>query len=920
MRRVVAAVLLLISVALVAFVLMRRSSPAGPVGEWSVERGKRPVVLITVDTSRADRFEPYGAENVATPVLQRLADRAVVFENAIAVAPITLVAHTTILTGTYPFEHGVRNNGIQYVPDEMTTLAERLRDHGYRTGAFVSAAVLESRYGLDQGFEVYDDDLSAGRNRSPRQVPDRPAEATIESVFSWLDTLEENEKYFLWVHFYDPHAPYSPPAPFRDDYRERLYDGEIAYLDSQIGTLLRHPRLRGVGDDEPIVTVIGDHGESLGEHGEQTHAILAYDSTLRIPWILRVPGMDSARRVQQNVGQVDWMPTMLSILGLSADGMEGRDLVPVIEGAADAASSQHAYYSETYLPFYTYGWSKLRAFRRGGWKFIDAPTPELYDLSGDPRELSNVHEGQPGVAHDLARDLRERLEAAGGGDRETSLELDSESVEKLRSLGYLATGSTAGRGSDERLDPKEVIDLHVGLERARMLLRDQLFDQAEEQLSRVLRRDPKNLAALVDLATALEGKGESEAALEVLDRALSIDPDYDRLYLLLARLEANLGRLDKALELVQLAVDKDPNNPDALVQMSAILSRLGRSQDVVTVLESALQTFPEHPRLNLTRARLIEMPAGNLEEAEARVGRALGRDPFLTEGWVLLGQILEGQKRLDEAVDSYRQGLERRVDAAELHSPLGLLLARRGLRQEAEPHLREAIRLTRRFRPDLHVALGALLAESGRVEEAQQEYAKVLEVQPNHPRARNNQAIALFHSGRTDEAEEILTQLVTDAPGMADVHNNLAAIAVQKEQWQKVEIHGKRALEINPELVQAWNNLAVALEELGRREESRDAYARAIALDPDYWQARFNLGVLLARSGEAERAAETFTEVLNQVPSLAEAHFQLGELYEGPLADPERAATHFNAFLRYAPDDPRSSAVKSRIGRSNPAS
>ena len=867
-------------------------------------------MLVTLDTTRADRLEPYGAEDVATPVLGRLAQQGIVFENAVAVAPITLVAHTSILTGLNPFEHGVRNNGIQYVPQELTTLAERLREKGYRTAAFVSAAVLDRRYGLDQGFEVYDDDLSAGRDRRPRSVADRPAEATVAAASAWLEGVADDERYFLWVHFYDPHAGYSPPPPYRDDYRERLYDGEIAYTDAQLGQLLEHPRItRG---EEPIVAVIADHGESLGEHGEQTHAILAYDSTLHVPWILRLPEGPAGIRVKPTVGQIDVMPTLLGLLGFDVpEEISGRDLVPVIDGRA--TGPEPAYYSETYLPFYTYGWSKLRALRQGDWKLIAAPKPELFHIGKDPRELTDVYQRQPGPAHDLERDLGEMLAAVDDAEKEATLAIDSEATEKLRSLGYLATGSGRRDTAGERPSPMDMIDLHVGMEQARALLEDRLFGQATQKLRDVLRRDPDNLAALIDLAAALEGQGKTDEAVRIVERGLEIDPEYQRLHLSLSRLEAQRGNPEQALQLAELAYQKDAKNPEAVVWLASMLTRANRFPETKAILESGLETIPEHPWLNLSYARMVEMREGRLEEAETRLRRALDRDPFLASGWNLHGQLLDRTGRSLEAVESYRKGLERQTDSGELHGALGHLLARLGEHAEAEQHLREAIRLTPRFRADLYVSLGGLLAEAGRYTDAQAEYEKVLAVEPKHPGARNNAAIALFRSGQLDQAEAQLQELVAEFPAMADGHNNLAAIAIERRQWQAVEFHARRTLELDPKLVQAWNNLAISLEAQGELAEARQAYEQALALAPKSWQTRFNLGIMLRRSGDHAASASTFEEVLGQVPRQPEAHLELGQLYAESLADPVRARTHFNAFLRYAPNHPRAEEIRSLL-------
>ncbi|MEM1179641.1 MAG: sulfatase, partial [Acidobacteriota bacterium] len=341
---------------LLALILGPASGCSGPTGAPEapspqdlapIERLARPFVLVTLDTTRPDRLQPYGADDVATPTLLRLAREGVVFEEAMAVAPITLVAHTSLLTGLNPPRHGVRNNGIHFVGDELETMAEILGGHGYRTAAFVSASVLEARYGLDQGFETYDDDLSTGTNRQPRVVPDRSAGATVDAASRWLDSVRADERFFLWVHFYDPHAVYSPPAPYRDRYRDRLYDGEIAYMDAELGRLLGHPALA-----DAAVAVVGDHGESLGEHGEQTHAILAYQSTLHVPFFLQVPGGPEGLRVPTPVSHVDLLPTALDLLGLPfsiTGGSDGRSLVPLLEGhdvARGADTPDH--YAETY--------------------------------------------------------------------------------------------------------------------------------------------------------------------------------------------------------------------------------------------------------------------------------------------------------------------------------------------------------------------------------------------------------------------------------------------------------------------------------------------------------------------------------------------------------------------------------------------
>lgn len=894
----------------VACLLLTGCTPSDDLpAEATVPRQPRSILLITLDTTRADRLSPYGAETAETPHLQALAGEGLLFEHAYSVAPITLVAHTSILTGLYPPQHGVRNNGTHYVPDELQTLAELLRDEGYRTGAFVSAAVLEKRYGLPQGFEVYDDDLSTGRERHPRMVPDRPAEATVDSTMAWLDGLEDDDRFFAWVHFYDPHAAYSPPPPYRDRFRDRLYDGEIAYMDAQIGRLLEHPRLRR--NQDLLVSVIGDHGESFGEHGEQTHAVLAYDSTLRVPWILRLSGGPKGLVYSEPVNHVDVLPTLLDAVAVEVpENLPGISALERMDGRLP--QPRGAMYSETYLPYYTYGWEKLKVLRRGSLKYIEAPTPELYDLKRDPNELSNRFEQQPGDAHDLSRDLEEFLAQVGDPERETSLELDAEAADKLRSLGYLSFGGVTAEDR-QRPDPKDVIHLHVGLEKARRLMRDRLYEPAAQHLRSVLNEDESNLAALSELAQVYEEQGDVEKGLEVVQQALALDPNNPGLTLRLASFEAQNQRLDKALELTQAALELDPNHLETRIQRAIFLQRSKRFDEAQEELETALGVEATHPRLNAFYARLVDVRKGQLEAAENRLRGALEADPFLVIGYRMLGDVLARQGRADEAAEIFRGGLERAPDDGQLHARLGLLLARHGdPKGDAERHLSEGIRLIDTFRGDLHAARGGLLAEQGRFSEALDAYERVLAVEPGNVAALNNRAIAWFQTGRADDAVRELNEVVAQFPHHADSYNNLAAIAIFRRDWPEVEKQSRAALAVDDGLTQAWNNLGVGLEEQGRLEAAEAAYRRALEQAESYWQARFNLGVLLRKAGRRAEALSALERVLDEVPVFPDVHLELAELYD-QSAKSAKAKDHWNAWLRLVPEHPRAEEIRRRI-------
>lgn len=890
-----------------ALYLVIPSSDLMPRGK-RIARQAQSFLLITTDTTRPDHLSPYGAEDVETPAIQALADSGIVFDQAFAVAPITLVSHSSMLTGLYPPHHGIRNNGLHYLTDDIRTVAEDLRDEGFRTAAFISAAVLDRRYGLNQGFEVYDDDLSQGGNRRARMVPDRPAGLTVDAALKWLEGLGPDEHFFLWVHLYDPHAIYSPPPPYRDRYRENLYDGEIAYMDSQIGRLLASPRL--ISDSGTAVALMADHGESLGEHGEETHALLAYDSTLHVPLILRSPGLQAGSRAQLPVSGIDMTPTILDLLGekIPSD-LDGRSIPWLLEHP----EFSRGLYSETWLPFYTYGWAKLQVLRRGAFKLIAGPGPELYDTSRDPHELSNIYTQEPGEVHDLETELEKMRDQWKDSTHEARLELDEESQAQLRALGYLASGDLPSRDDAERPNPRDMIEIHVGLERARRLSSMGLYEQAVAGLKEVLKEDPENLAALMDLSDNYNEMGRKDEAVEIATKTVRIDPEFVRGYIQLASLELERKAPEKSLPLLERALEIDPHNVDALLRKATVLRRLGRKKEMVKLLDRVVEEFPEQPNVNVAYARWVELPNKKEKEAEARIRRALERDPYVSSAWKTLGEMLQRQHRPEDAIEAYREGLRRTPDSADLHGELGLLLAGLGRAAEAGPHLEEGLRLSRGFRPDLHLALGALAAEAGRYSEAEKHYKVVLEKEPSNPAAHNNMAIALYRLGRPAEAMAELRSLIKIHPKYADAINNLAGIAVDQGQWKEAEKWARRTLELDPSSFEAQNNLGVALDETGRSAEAERHFRKALELQPGYRTAQVNLGITLRKLGKAKEAAEILQGTLKAMPSDPIVHLELGDLYAGPLEDPGRAKLHYNAFLAAAPRHPRAEEIRKKL-------
>lgn len=414
------------------------------------------VVVITLDTTRADRLSPYGYMNVSLPSLERLATEGVVFDQATSVAPLTLPAHTSLFTGVLPQNHGVRDNADHALAETETTLAETLRARGFRTGAFIGSVVLNPDRGLKQGFEHYAGvPLSDARTPETRQ---RRANDVIDDALKWLDTVGDS-RFFLWAHLYDAHRPYDPPEPYRTTYGHNLYVGEIAFMDAQIGRLLQALERRRLLD-RTVVVVVADHGESLGAHGERDHGIFVYEDVVRIPFIVRAPGLNP-RRVGEVVRITDVMPTVLESLHEDVPApLDGVSLGELMRGRRSDLELEA--YSESLYPE-RLGWSALRALRTGGFKLIDAPRPELYDLGKDPFEEQNIYDSRPALAERMTARLAVLMKGRGSGTALSRSSATPELQAQLASLGYVS--GSAPRSATARAgppDPKDCIGTYSG--------------------------------------------------------------------------------------------------------------------------------------------------------------------------------------------------------------------------------------------------------------------------------------------------------------------------------------------------------------------------------------------------------------------------------------------------------------------------
>lgn len=664
------------------------------------------LLLVTLDTTRADRIgafaRPGGEPPPATPRLDALAARGTIFTQAVAVTPLTLPAHTTILTGLLPGAHGVRDNGGFRVPPERVTLAELLAGRGFATGGFVSSYVLDRRWGIAQGFERYFDDFDVTKSDASSLEIERRGDETVGAALDWLGGVGP-KRFFAWVHLFDPHAPYAAPEPYGSKYAARPYDGEIAWTDELVGRLVDGLDRLGLGG-RTLVVVVGDHGESLGEHGESGHGFFLYEQVTHVPLLVAgPPGMLAAgRRVDAVVRQVDLAPTLADLLG-APRGLEpgpGRSLRPLLEGGGGAATPPPPGYSETFYPRLRFGWSELRAVRTARWHFIEAPRPELYDLEHDPGETENVAAREPATVAELRAHLA-GIDAAtqplaGGAARADE---DPETTRKLAALGYIGGGAAVDPGKSFRdlPDPKDRVGIYARLLRANALalgadpaaaareleavtaedpgmveawyLRGNLrfeardFDGAARLYRRVLQLQPTHDWAILGLADSLAGLGRVDDAILGYRRYLAEHPDNAPVEYRFATMLLDQGRLDEAEAGYRRVLALEPKSAEAEVGISAVAQRRGDSRAALAALDRALALDPAARFANFNRARIHE-EAGRLEEARAGYLAEIAADPGNFQAWFRLGRLQSQLGIPPAALRAMRAAADSRPDLA----------------------------------------------------------------------------------------------------------------------------------------------------------------------------------------------------------------------------------------------------------------
>ena len=703
------------------------------------------VVVISIDTLRRDHLAPYGAA-FETPTASRLAREGVVFEHAVSQVPLTLPSHSSLFTGMYPAHHGVRDNGGFVLGKESTTLAERFTAAGYRTAGFVSAYVLHSSWGIGQGHQTYDDffDYAGLENRSLTDV-ERPAAPVVDAALAWLRQPRRGERpFYLWMHIFDPHLPYEPPAEYRHK-APTPYAGEVMYADAQVGLLLDALDTMGVRRDTMVV-YLSDHGESLGEHGEPTHGIFLYGATLDVPLIIAPPSGGSlgspavalaGRRVGSLARLVDVTPTVLDLVGLPVpSGLDGVSLLGVVAreglraGAPPPADATDALagpvsYAETYYPRFHYNWSELVTLETERWKYVRAPRPELYDLRADPRELRDVTAKHPQIAATLARHLDSmNLERAGG--EPTPTKLDPEALARLQALGYVGSAdSPRARRTGPRPDPKDGLPLLQELLQAQTDRDGGRLDEALGRLEALTQKDPQNPAVYVTLSSVHDRRKDYEGAIRAAKRAvaldsqsavavlnlafafhaarrpdeaaagfervLSLDPENLKALLVLGEIHQARGDREKAFALYQRAVAVAPRLARARISLGSVALQLKRPDVAEEALKQAVALGGKQPDLHFNLGVLAE-ERGQRAVAMREYRAEVAAYPDSIGAWVNLGLLERQAGRVAPAIAAFEGAARAKADAFEGPYLLAETLAALGRRVEAERWALEARR------------------------------------------------------------------------------------------------------------------------------------------------------------------------------------------------------------------------------------
>jgi arylsulfatase A-like enzyme/Tfp pilus assembly protein PilF len=618
------------------------------------------VILITLDTTRADRMGFLGSQRGLTPNLDALARQSAVFSRAYAQVPITTPSHVTILTGTYPQFNHVNDFAVPLTKD-IPYLPEILHEQGYKTAAFVGCAVLDPQSGgapgFDRGFDTYDAGFSARRPGDDRyQTMERRGGDVVARALAWLNQ-NPSEPFFLWVHVYDPHIPYDPPEPFRSRYASEPYDGEIAYADSVVGKLLDDLRARKLYDGA-LIALMADHGEAFGEHGEHTHGIFLYDETIHVPLLFKLPGKGAAgKRVDARAGLVDVTPTILDIVGMPVPkAVQGESLVALMRdvGSPTKPVPDRPAYAETDYPQRAFGWSSLRGLRTGKYLFIEAPRKELYDQSTDSKAEHNLSSAANAVTETLSSRLDAFRRKTSSSEKAPEVEANLQREQQLAALGYVSSSNANhAKGSGQGADPKDKIEIANRLEEALLAQEDGHFEDAIQLFEQVLAKEPTIAVAHQSLGTAWMALKNYGKALPALRKAVELRPDAVSPHIGLGKALLDTGDLESAASEFKAAIALSPSAANLHFSLAGVYERMQRVADAKKELETTLQLKPDDFNANMMLGHFLT-EEGKPADALPKLQKAVELQPDSPEAHAFLAQAYS---ELGQEADALRERL-----------------------------------------------------------------------------------------------------------------------------------------------------------------------------------------------------------------------------------------------------------------------
>jgi len=585
------------------------------------------VVVITIDTLRADHLGCYGYKLIHTPHIDALASESARFERAYTPVPVTLPAHTVIFTGTYPTLSGVHDFSGNKLNSSQPTLASVLKQEGYTTGAVIGSAVLDSRFGLNQGFDFYYDHFDFNRlQESNLEEMERPGNVVADHALDWLGKNYHN-KFFLWMHLYDPHYPYRPPAPFSEQYKDRPYDGEIAFADAQLGRLIAFLKAKDLYRNTLIV-LSGDHGESLGEHGEKTHGFFIYNATLHVPVIIHLPQDRAAKTVPEIVSLADLMPTILAALKIEVPSqVQGRSLLAAL--GVKKEENSRSLYAETFLPRLHFNWSELRSVETDHYQFINAPKPELYDLSKDPGEIVNLYPEKKAVAEEMHARLDKLIrDYSANQELAEKTSLDPALMERLKSLGYagFSGGGSATTPASSLPDPKDRILVYEQISDAIADSQHGQYENSVGKLTAALKTEENSVPVHYLLGLNYYRLRDYSKAVDEFQRVLQLSPDYELAVFQLGLALARKGDFDTAITMLKRALELDGTNFSAAYNLGAAYAQKQMAPEAIAEFRETIRIDPEYAPGHRALGELL-LYQGQVDESVAQLREAAALDP-----------------------------------------------------------------------------------------------------------------------------------------------------------------------------------------------------------------------------------------------------------------------------------------------------